>query len=194
MLRLGIPPAGDPMLDETILNDCLGQALRDVSAVSDWPWLLTSASLTFTAGSAPVPAAMVKVRELTVNATRAKNVDLAEFLDTVALGDQWVWMIDGSSIKLTPVPTTSPTNVLYFIRAEPALAQDTTSPLIPEAHQAAVISRACYHACIRKRMSDAAGFHHGEYLEDLNRMRDATKTRTGPRQVRTAGGRWTATW
>lgn len=194
MLRMGIPPAGDPMLDEPILNGCIGQALRDISAVSDWPWLITSASLTFTAGVAPVPATMVKVRELTISGTRAKNVDLAEFLDIQAAGDQWVWAVIGSNIQLSPAPTTSPTNVLYFIRGEPALTADTQSPLLPEAHQPAVLSRASYHACVRKRMADAAQFHHGEYLEDLNRMRDATKTRTGPRQVREAGGRWKATW
>lgn len=194
MLRLRIPPAGDPLLDEPTLNECIDQALRDISAVSDWPWLLTSASLTFTAGVAPVPATMVKARELTISGTRAKNVDLAEFLDIVATGDQWVWAIIGSNIQLTPVPTTSPTNALYFIKGEPSLTADVSIPLIPEAHIAAVLSRASYHACVRKGMADAAQFHHSEYLEDLNRMRDATKTRTGPRQVRAAGGRWQATW
>src|SRR4051812_6685939 len=121
MLRLRIPPAGDPLLDEPILNECIDQALRDISAVSDWPWLLTSASLTFntTTGIAPAPAAMVKMRELTIAGTRAKNVDLAEFLDIVATGDQWVWTIIGTNVQLTPIPSTVPVAVLWYIKAEP---------------------------------------------------------------------------
>lgn len=194
ILRLRIPPAGDPLLDEPTLNECIAQALRDISSVSDWPWLLTSSSLTFTAGVAPAPATMVKVRELTITSVRAKFVGLAEFLDIVGTGDQWVWTVIGTNVQLTPAPTTSPTNVLYFIRAEPDLTVDTQSPLIPEAHQQAVLSRASYHACVRKGLADAAQFHQTEYGEDLNRMRDATKVRTGPRQVREAGGRWQATW
>ena len=194
VLRLRLPPAGDPLLDEPTLNQCIEQALRDVSSVSDWPWLITSSSVTFTAGVGPAPATMVKVRELVVNSTRAKYVELNEFLDTVALGDQWVWTVIGTNLRLTPVPTVSPTNTLYFIRAEPDLTLDTQSPLIPEAHQQAVLSRASYHAEIRRGRAEAAAVHNAEYEDDLRRMRDATKTRVGPRQVRQAGSRWTATW
>lgn len=196
MLRLRIPPAGDPLLDEPILNECIDQALRDISAVADWPWLLTSASLTFstTTGIAVAPTSMVKVRELTITGVRARNVDLSEFLDVAARGDSWVWMISGTNIQLTPIPSLVPVAVLWYIKAEPSLTADITVPLIPEGHIAAVLARASYHACVRKGMADAAQFHHAEYLEDLNRMRDATKTRTGPRQIREAGGRWPATW
>jgi len=192
--RLRIPPAGDPLLDEPMLNDLIAQALRDVSSVSDWPWLVTSASITFTAGVGPVPATMVKVRELVINTARAKYVDLAEFLDTAWLGSQYVWTVIGTNIQLSPAPTISPTNTLYFIRGEPELTSDIAVPLIPEAHQAAILSRASYHAEVRRGRAEAAQFHNMEYEGDLNRMRDATKTRTGPRQVREAGARGRATW
>ena len=141
-LRLRLPPAGDPLLDEPTLNDCLAAALLDVSAVKDWPWLLTSASITFTAGVGPLPSTCVKLRDLMINGWRARPSELAEYLDQATYQTMFMWTLIGSNIQLTPAPATSPTNTLYFIQGEPALTADTQSPLIPEAHQPAVLARA----------------------------------------------------
>lgn len=193
-LRLRLPPAGDPLLDEPTLNDMLAAALTDVSAVADWPWLLTSASVTFTAGLGPLPSTCVKVRELVVNGRRGKPSELAQFLDQVATVDSYLWCVIGSNIQLSPAPTTSPTNTLYFIQPEPALTLDTSSPLMPEAHQATVIARAAYLAETRRARADAAQFHNAEYETALHRMMDATKRVTRPRQIRESGREWWATW
>lgn len=192
--RLRIPANGDPLLDDTTLNDLIRIALIDISGVSDWPWLLTSASLTFTTGTAPMPATAVKLRELIVNSKRAEYVGDAEFFDCQALLSRFVWTDLGATIMLTPVPTVAPTATLWFVRGEPAIVLDTVSPLIPEAHQQVVIARACYHAEVRRGRAEAATFHEQEYERGLVRMRDATRSRTGPRQIRQGGQRWWATW
>lgn len=194
VLRLRIPPAGDPLLDEPTLNDCIQAALNDVDSYSDWPWLLNNASLTFTAGSAPLPTDFVKARELVINSYRARHATLNEYLDQVPTADIFLWTILGSTIVLTPVPATSPTNTLYYIRPEPALTLDTQSPLIPEAHQAAVVARAAYFAEIRRARADAASFHNSEYETQLKRMADATKRTNRPRQIRATGFERWATW
>lgn len=192
--RLRIPPAGDPLLDEPMLNDMLRAALIDICSGNDWPWLLTTASVTFTAGVGPLPSTAVKVRDLVINSRRGEYVENAEFLDCQSLLSRFVWTVLGPNIVLTPAPTISPTNTLYFIRPEPALTADTQSPLLPEAHQQVLIARACYHAEVRRGRADAASFHDDEYERGLNRMKDATKRRTGPRQIREGGQRWFATW
>lgn len=192
--RLRIPPAGDPLLDEPTLNDKITEALNDVSSISDWPWLLTTSALTFTAGIAPMPANMVKVRDVYINGFRARGVELGEFLDEVGLAYNNVWTIIGTNIQLTPVPSVVPTATLYYIQQEPALTLDTASPLIPEAHQGAVVARASYHAEIHRAKADAAQFHNGEYQECMKRMMDATKRVNKPRQVRLASVQRWATW
>lgn len=192
--RLRIPPAGDPLLDEPTLNDCIAQALTDVSNVRDWPWLLTTASVTFTAGVGPLPTSCVKTRDLVINGWRARPSDLAEFLDQATYATMYMWSIIGPNIQLNPAPVTSPTNTLYYIRSEPALTTETQAPLIPDAHLPAVLSRASYHAEIIRARSDAAGFHNGEYEIDIKRMMDATKRSNRPRQIREAGYQRWASW
>jgi hypothetical protein len=65
VLKLGIPPTGDGLLTEAVLNECLNSALRDLSDADHWPWLLTSGSVTFTDGVAAMPTdpAVVEARE-----------------------------------------------------------------------------------------------------------------------------------
>lgn len=193
-LRLRLPPSGDPLLDEPALNDMIAAALTDVSAVKDWPWLVTTTALTFTAGVAALPSTCVKTRDLLVNGWRARPAELAEFLDQASYSTMFMWAIIGPNIQLSPVPTTSPTNILYYVQSEPALLLDTSSPLIPEAHQAAVLSRASYYAELRRAKADAANFHLAEYETSIKRMMDATKRANRPRQIREAGYQRWASW
>jgi hypothetical protein len=192
--RLRIPPAGDPQLDEYALNDCLGVALIDICSVTDWPWLLTSTPVTFTAGSTPMPATAVKVRDLIINDRRAQAVSNAAYFDAVTQTSRFVWTVLGTNIQITPVPTVSPPATLWFVRQEPALTGEIATPLIPEAHQSTLLARACYQAEVRRGRPDAAAFHDAEYDKGLMRMRDAMQTRTGPRQIRERGQSWWARW
>lgn len=192
--RLRIPVAGDPLLDEPTLNDMITQALNDVCSVRDWPWLVTSASVTFTAGIGPLPATCVKTRDLVVNGWRAREAELSEYLDQATFATMYLWTIIGSNIQLNPPPLVSPPNTLYFVRGEPVLALDQSAPLIPDAHVSAVIARAAYHSEIRRARADAAGFHNGEYEAALKKMMDATKRSNRPRQIREAGYQRWASW
>jgi hypothetical protein len=120
--RLGIPPTGDGLLTPAALVECLDLALTDLSDAKQWPWLLTSASLTFTAGVAPFPTspAVADVRELEIDGRRAKKAgSLPEFLDALGERNRCVWFVEGTNVKLAPVPTTAPTSAtLYYSRAE----------------------------------------------------------------------------
>jgi hypothetical protein len=131
---------------------------------------------------------------LVINNQRACPAPLAEFLDNAPVASRYLWSVVGANVQLSPVPATSPTNTLYYIRPEPALTVDSQSPLIPEAHQAAVIARAAYYASVAKAQADAANFHNTEYENALRAMRDATKRETRPRQVRDVGTSLWATW
>lgn len=192
--RLGIPPVGDGLLDQSELNNIIGYALRDLSSEHDWPWLLTSASLTFTSGVATSPSTLVKVRDLVVNGRRAKYVPLTAFLDASAAGVECVWTDTGTSIRLTPAPSTAPTATLWYVQGEPALGVDTASPLVPDAHHQMVVARASYLANTRRNRMEEAQRDDNEYQMGLRKMRDASWSKTGPRTVRPAGVALWASW
>lgn len=196
--RLGIPPTGDGLLDDNALNECVQLALTDISEEQQWPWLLTSASLTFTAGVAPMPTSpqVAHIREVTVNGRRAKRAtSLAEFLDVLADGNKCVWFDVGSNIQLAPVPATAPsTSSIYYTRNEPTLASDAATPLLPEQYHNVVVARAAYHANTRRSMYERSAQDLGEYRESIKKMADASPMRTGPRAVRSVGSTLWAVW
>lgn len=196
--RLGIPPTGDGLLTPEALNDCINLALTDLSDARQWPWLLTSASVSFTDGVAAFPTdpPVVHLRELTVNGRRAKKASsLAEFLDCLAAGAQRVWFYEGTNIKLAPVPSTAPSAaVLYYLQPEPALDQDGLSPQAPSQFHNVIVARASYHANVRKKQWESAAQDNGEYERGLKNMGDNTRMTTGPRAVRAVGSTSWAVW
>lgn len=194
--RLGIPATGDGLLTTTALNECIDLALRDISDAGSWPWLLSSASVTFTAGVAAFPTGVQQPRELTVGGVRAKKASsLPEFLDRLADGALCVWFPVGTNVKLAPVPATAPTTAaLYFQLSEPALAADGDSPLLPALHHNVLLARAAYHANMRRQKFDGADRAADEYETGLRRMLDAQRATTGPRRIRPAGSTMWAAW
>jgi hypothetical protein len=196
--RLGIPPAGDGLLDTAALNDCIQLALTDIAEEQQWPWLLTSAALTFTAGIAPFPTspAVAHIRELTIDSRRAKRANsLGEFLDALADGNRCVWFDVGTNVQLAPVPAAAPTAArLYYTRNEPTLANDAATPLLPEQYHNVIVARAAYHGNMRRSLFERAAQDLGEYREAIKKMADASPMRTGPRAVRSVGSTLWAVW
>lgn len=199
-LRLKMPESGDPLLPDATLNDIIRQSLNDFSREFDWPWLLTSASLTFstTTGLAPLPAGFVRPRELMIGGTattrkRARYSRLAEYLDFKAIGGYRVWTVLGTNVELSIIPTTVPSALLYYVQQEPALASDAAAPLLPEAYQDAMLARAAYHAEIRRGRPEASMVHDNEFQLEMKKMRKHEFAASGPRRVTVASSNW-ASW
>ena len=150
--------------------------------------------MTFTTGSTALPTTCVKTTDLIVAGKPAQYGDKGEYFDAVANLSTWLWTILGPNVLITPAPAVSPVSVLWFTRGEPDLTADTSSPLLPEAHQQILLARAAYHAEVRRARADAAQFHNGEYERGLVNMRDAIKRRTGTRRIRESNSRYWATW
>lgn len=196
--RLGLPSTGDPYVDDTTLNDLIQQALTELSAEYQWPWLLTSAALTFTAGSAPFPTSTppMHLRDVTIAGRRARHAtSLAEYLDVLADGSRCVWFEIGTTINLAPVPATSPSSAtLYYIQNEPSLTADSSIPLVKAQHHNVVVARAAYLINVRRGRMEEAQRDLGEYVEGVKKMRDSYPMRSGPRSVRPAGATYWAVW
>ena len=192
--RLGIPATGDGLLDPNTLNDLLGIALRDIGVESDWPWLVSSAALTFTGDTAPAPSDMVKAREMVVSGRRARFVPLTDFIDAQGDSVSSVWTVVGATVQITPTPATAPTATLYYVRAEPALTSDTSSPLLPDTYHQILLARAAYHANTKRNRFEDAMRDDNEYQLSVRKMKDAAWPRSGPRTIRAAGTTNWASW
>lgn len=188
-LRLRLPANGDPLISDGTVNECIRLALLDISAEHDWPWLTTSATVTFstTTGLASRPTDCVKIRELVVNGRVARYAGLNEWVTAATCG-QRVWTDQGASLALSPSPTTVPTATLYYVRLEPVLTSDTSAPLLPEAYHSFLVARASYHANVRRRNETDAALDSNEFASGLKRMETAMHVKTGPRRVLPAGG------
>lgn len=183
--RLRLPAVGDPLLTDAVIDNCVVMALTDISEMdgASWPWLLTSAAVTFTNGVAAIPAAVVKLRELTIGTVpaRAEHVTFTEYLDSAGL---CVWTEYGASLLLGKTTPASIVSTLYYSRAEPAMATDADSPLLPATYHNVLVARASYHANVRRRFNEDMATDAGEYEVGVKRMITAAQARTGPRRIR----------
>lgn len=152
VLRLGLPSAGDPRVTTAVIQGHINEALRKVSTERDWPWLLTSASLTLTTGTAATPARFMSARRLVIGGRRARFVPLDEWLDTTR--ETPVWTIIGTNVQLAPTPTAALTGTLYYYAAEADLASGSASPTMP-AHLHDVIVHYATHLGALARQDDA---------------------------------------
>lgn len=193
--RLRVPPAGDGLLTAQVVDRCVQRALTDLCNERPWPWLLTSASLTFTGDSAPMPSDCVLVRDFEVGGKRAKRVKFTEWMDERAFRTQCVWTDVGATIRVSPTPASalsSPT--LWYYRNEPALTSDTATPLLPSQYDPVVLARAAYHANVRRDRMDDATRDNAEYEAGVNRMKDALSRQVGPTRIREARPSVWAVW
>ena len=191
-LRNGIPDTGDGLAEHDTINDCIRAALVDLSSEQRWPWLLTSASITFTAGVGPLPADCTVISELVANGYPAERVGLDDFLVQTR---GCVWTEQGSNIKLYPVPVTAPTATLYYYRTEPALTTDESTPLLPTQHHQILVCRASYHLNVRRTDKDRIRLDLEEWVPGLRNMMLTTWRSQGPRTVKSAyRARQTGVW
>jgi hypothetical protein len=168
-----------------VINGLIDEAIRYICMERDWPWLLTSTSLTLTSGTAALPTRFMKARRLVINNRRARFVPLDEFLDvTRATG---TWTIIGTNVKILPVPTAALTGTLYYYANEADLASDSAAPVMPELYQDAIVSYATHLAALVKQDDRRAADNLALYDVALRKMPSASSQRTGPRRVRVQG-------
>ena len=191
--RMAIPSTGDGQLTDSVINNLINQALTVISAEHDWPWLLTSTSVTFTSGSASLPSDFIKSRALIYNTLPVQWVQLEDFLDP----DRWFapfsWTIIGSTAKVTPTPTTNIATTLYYYRREPDLTTDGSTPLMPSQFHNLIVAYATYLAAMVRQDEGRAAVHMADYNMLLNNMRDDL-TQSTTRRIRYDRSSQYATW
>lgn len=192
--RNGIPTSGAGLVDSTSVDECVASALLDISAEQRWPWLLTSASLTFTTGTAPLPSDCLQIDKILVAGYPVREVSHDEFLQAA---NNYVFVQRGANVTIYPTPTTTLTSpTVWYYRDEPALATDSDSPLLPPSWHRVLVARASYHLNVRRPgEGDRLAIDENEWQAGLRRMRQTVDRSTGPKRIRSsfAQVRW-ANW
>lgn len=193
-LRMGITGTyTDALLPAVNIDILINNALDQISASAQWPWLLTSTSLSFAPSTATLPFDFIMARSLVYNGYPVQWIQLEDYLDPDRFFSPFGWTIVGNQARLTPAPTANASGTLYYYRNEPALVSDTDIPLLPTVHHNAVVSLAAYMGCLARQDESRASVNMADYRLNVNNMRDDLKQNTS-RRIRFDRGKQYATW
>jgi hypothetical protein len=176
----GIQAIGDPMIDETFLNDSINAALLTMSADRAWEWLTTTATVTITAGLGTLPTDIAEATDLHILQPnglylRAKRGSFEEVVPT-SVGGECLWDVIGSELRLTPANTTALTGRLYYTRAEPRLDSDAQEPLAPDFAHMYLVYMAAKAVKERKAEWQAAEYFGRRADDELDKLRKRPTT------------------
>lgn len=176
--RLAIPSSGDGLITDTFVNTSLNDALNRISAERDWWWLASTATLTFDTvnGAATLPSDFMRANKLVINDALAEPIPLDDFLNPENTEASYGWVIYGSQVKITPVPSTSTTGTFYYFRNEPALSSDSSTPLLPVAYHYAIVAYASFLCCAQRQDEQRASLYMQEYGNWMRTLSDDNRT------------------
>ena len=176
--RLAIPSAGDALITDAFVNTSLNDALNRISSERDWWWLAHTATLSFDTvnGQASLPSDFMRANKLVINDNVVEPIVLDEYLDPSGGEASYGWIVYGSTIKITPVPSSTQSGTLYYFRSEPALSGDTSTPLMPAVYHYAIVSYAAYLCCARRQDETRASLYLQEYGNWLRTLGDDNRT------------------
>jgi len=168
----------DGLITNTYVNTAINDALARISAEKDWWWLASTASPTFDAvyGQSALPSDFMRANKLVLNDSLVEPVPLEDFLDPVSNDVGYGYVIYGSYIKITPIPSTALTGTLYYFRNEPALSSDGSSPLMPAPYHYAIVCYAAYLCAARRQDEGRASLYLQEYQNWLRTLNDDNRT------------------
>jgi hypothetical protein len=168
----------DGLITNDFVNTSINNALNRISLEKDWWWLATTAPLTFntTTGKAPLPADFMRANELVINSSCVEYVPLETLLDPSSDYSSYGYTIYGSDILLSPIPSVAPPATLYYFRSEPALASDSSSPIMLAVYHYAVVCYGSFLCAARRQDEQRASLYLQEYTNFLRSMSDDNKS------------------
>lgn len=195
--RIGVPST-DPQFPTALLNRFVNDAVHFIETDHDWPWLDASATITTAAGTSTYafPADYRRTRSI-LAPSGGQLVPMPRYaIDE--LDDRWPtsgargrpagWGVDGEQIVLRPVPNAALTLTHRYVKAEPDLAVDADTPLMPSAFHPAIAEVATWMALRRDQQDPRAvsawAAWAGEQTGWRYKMLDDSRRYQGPARVR----------
>ena len=192
-LRLGTPDA-DQLLTDAVIEAAVNEALQEIAAEHDWPWLEASETITTVAGTDTydVDSEWVRTRHLKPSDDLPLERYPIVMLDDLfplptTSGRPVAFAIEQSQLVLRPIPDRVMTLTHRFYKAEPELDGDMDVPLMPAQFHPAIAELATHIVLKRSRedaRSAAALESYGRWLSKMHRHR---RKHAGPIRTRS---RW----
>lgn len=178
LVKVGLP-SDDAMVPASTLDICINNGMNKMAADYDWPWLMTSETITTAVGTAAYALPAGHVRTLYVqDTTRGLNFegrqrqDLIQYSVTGRTGMSRYYSVFGASVRIAPDPDTVWSLNHVYIRAEPALTGGTDTPLCPEHYSDVIVCYASSEVCILTKDATLKGEIDQEIGAWKQRMRD----------------------
>lgn len=143
--------------DTTSQNDALNAALRWVTRMRRWPWLITTATFTTDASAGyNLPTGWIDTKSVAADGVDLERVHLPD-------ADQWanlqVWVngaytVNATQLVILPTSDTGSAIVHRYWQTEPALSDDADEPLLPARHHDLLVSRAALEQQARRPDAD----------------------------------------
>jgi hypothetical protein len=192
--RLG-NPATDGFFSDAQLNDFINEALQVISSEDDWPWLQASENIALVAGTAaytPV-AGWVRTKQLFIQESDPLTfLPLAE-IDSYGIahtGTPDAYTIFGEQILVRPVPQVAATLIHQYVKTEPIITVDGTSPIMPVMFHFSIVAYATHLANKRQGDLQQANVELEDYKMWYRRMVSFRRRSQVPMRVRVRPGSW----
>lgn len=191
----------DTMVTTNVVDALINDAIHRIEIEHDWPWLMTTETLTTTANVAyvtPAPTALdwVRTRALTVTTTGYPVEQLASISDyrkqdsTARSDTPSYFTVINDLIYLWPVPSGAFSLTHDYVQAEPDLSSDQGEPAMPASFHQAIVEYASYLVLARVRDDERAAAARARFQELMSVMKDNRRRVSGPMLPRVREDSW----
>lgn len=201
----------DQMGTDTNLNSLITDAINylTIEAGAGWPWQVYYGSFPTVAGTesysfATIDGSNTLLRIATLimdidGGTELKLMqqgasDLRTYIARSPQGTPLSWAVDGSLVLLRPIPSAVWTIRFKGYKAEPVLANDSASPLMPPIFHNSIVEQAAYLWYRRTGNAEFASVAKAEVTHLVQKMQTYARQSGGPSRIRdvrhTEGGMW----
>lgn len=190
--RLG-NPSTDGFFSDAQLTDLVNEALQVISAEADWPWQEATTTFSTAAGTNTYtpPTDWIQTRALVIDGYDAMEyrtlAEIREYL-TTSQDVPTAYTVSGETLLLRPTPDGVYTVRHDYVKSEPALANDTDAPLMPNQWRYSIVAFACHLAHMRQGDTGRAAGALAEYASWKQRMLRQRRRSSGPMRVRIRAG------
>jgi hypothetical protein len=176
--RLAIPSTGDGLITDSFVNSAINDSLHRISAERDWWWLAATATLNFDPvnGQAQLPSDFMRANQLVINSSPVRQIPFEDYIDPLSKGSGYGWVIYGNQVKINPIPNTTTPGTFYYFRSEPALAADSSVPILPPLYHYIIVAYGSYLCAARRQDESRASLYLQEYGNWLRTMNDDNRS------------------
>jgi hypothetical protein len=182
--------SSDATVNGTMVTAALNEAIRFIESIYDWPWLLTTASVSVTANTntGTIPTAAQRVKTVKDQYGPLQYVGYEEFYDayrTNVPGNPDFYTVNATQLLVFPTPTTTTSLDVLYIAYSTALVSGADNPLIPAQYQDAIVTLASSYIFRNIYQYDKAKNSFMQFENWLKVMQDNRRRVAGPRRIRT---------